>query len=156
MHCNAVQCTVVQSGVELTITDQMLQEAKHKARVRAPGSWSGIPHQTTLHYTTPHQTTPNHTKPHQTTPHRTTPHHITTHHTTTHNTTKHKTSLYQTSFDHVKVGPTPFLALRNLWGNLHMFPDILELREANKNKKIRKKLLDNVVSDLWKNGLNSS
>ena len=39
--------------------------------------------------------------------------------------------VYQASFDHVKVGPTPVLALRNL----HMFLDILEVK-VKKLKKI--------------------
>ena len=43
--------------------------------------------------------------------------------------------LHQASFYQVKVGPTPFLALHNLWRNLHMFLDILELRVENNNKK---------------------
>ena len=41
----------------------------------------------------------------------------------------------QSLFDRVKVGPTPFLALRDLWRNLHMFLDILELSVENFNKK---------------------
>ena len=40
--------------------------------------------------------------------------------------------IYQASFDHVKVGPTPVLALCNLWRNLHMFLEILEFRVRNK------------------------
>ena len=44
---------------------------------------------------------------------------------------KNQEYIHQASFDHVKVGPTAFLALRNLWLNLHMFLDILELRVEN-------------------------
>ena len=39
--------------------------------------------------------------------------------------------LDQASFDHVKVGPTPVLALHNLWRQIHMFLDILEFRVEN-------------------------
>ena len=42
--------------------------------------------------------------------------------------------LHQASFDHVKVGPPPVLELLNLWRQIHMFLDILELRvEEEKN-----------------------
>ena len=54
--------------------------------------------------------------------------------------------LNQASFDHVKVGPTPVLALRNLWRNLHMFLDILEFRVKNKNKYLEKKLFSEQFS----------
>ena len=37
-------------------------------------------------------------------------------------------SLYQASFDHVKVGLSPVLALHNFWRQIHMFLDILEFR----------------------------
>ena len=37
----------------------------------------------------------------------------------------------QASFDHVKVGPMPVLALHNLWPQIHMFLDILEFRVEN-------------------------
>ena len=37
-------------------------------------------------------------------------------------------------FCHVNLIATQFLALRNLWHNLHMFKDILELQVENKKK----------------------
>ena len=40
--------------------------------------------------------------------------------------------LYQASFDYVKVGPTPVLALHNLWRQIYIFLDILECRVKNK------------------------
>ena len=46
------------------------------------------------------------------------------------------TMIYQAWFDHVKVWPTPVLALRNLWHNLHMFLEILKFRVINKTKNI--------------------
>ena len=49
-------------------------------------------------------------------------------------------SLHQASFDHVKVGPTPVLALRDLWRNLQRFLDILEFRVKFKKIYIYKKL----------------
>ena len=39
--------------------------------------------------------------------------------------------LNQGSFDKVKVGPTPVLALSNLLRNLYMFLDIREFRVEN-------------------------
>ena len=63
-------------------------------------------------------------------------------------------SINQASFDHVKVGPTPVLALRNLWLQIHMFLDILEFRVENKKKYLEKNCLGNVASHLWKNGIN--
>ena len=48
------------------------------------------------------------------------------------------TQIHQASFDHVKVGPTPILALCNLWHNLQMFLDILEFRVENKTNEIEK------------------
>ena len=47
----------------------------------------------------------------------------------------------------------PFLALHNLWRNLHMFLEILELRVENKKKSLEKICFDNVVSDVWQNDL---
>ena len=61
---------------------------------------------------------------------------------------------YQGSFDHVKVGPTPVLELHNLWRQIHIFLDILEFRVENKEKYLEKNCCGNMVSDLWKNGLN--
>ena len=55
----------------------------------------------------------------------------------------------QASFDHVKVGPTPVLALCNLWLQIQMFLDILEFRIENK-KKFRENCFENLVSDLLK------
>ena len=49
--------------------------------------------------------------------------------------------LYQASFDHVKVGPTPVLALHNLWCQIHMFQDILEFRVDKKKKYLEKTVL---------------
>ena len=43
--------------------------------------------------------------------------------------------IYQASFDQVKVGPSPFSELCNLWHNLHMFLDILELRVGRRRKR---------------------
>ena len=63
-------------------------------------------------------------------------------------------AIHQASFDHVKVGRMPFLALHNLWRNLHMFLEILELWVEDKIKSVEKNYFDNVVSDVWQNGLN--
>ena len=60
--------------------------------------------------------------------------------------------LIQVSFDQVKVGPSPFSALRNLWRNLHMFLDILELRVESKTEKFRHNCFANVASYLWMKG----
>ena len=43
------------------------------------------------------------------------------------------------SFDHVKVIPTPVLALNNLWRQIHMFLNMLEFKVENKEKLFRKK-----------------
>ena len=43
------------------------------------------------------------------------------------------------SFHQLKVGPTPFLTFCNLWRNLHMFLDILEL--MTETKKICRKTI---------------
>ena len=51
-------------------------------------------------------------------------------------------SLDQASFDHVKVGPMPVLAVHNLWCQIHMFLDILEFKVENKTKIFRIKLFN--------------
>ena len=60
--------------------------------------------------------------------------------------------IYQGSFGHVKVAPTPVLALHNLWRQIHMFLNILEFRAEH--NYLEKNCFVNVVSDLLKNGLN--
>ena len=62
--------------------------------------------------------------------------------------------IYQGSFDHVKVASTPVLEFNNLWCQIHMFLDILELRVINKKKHLKKNCFRNLVSDMWKHGLN--
>ena len=62
--------------------------------------------------------------------------------------TRKITSIYQGSYDHVKVGPMPVLALHNLGRQIHMFLDILEFKVESKN------CFGNVISNLLKNGLN--
>ena len=47
------------------------------------------------------------------------------------------TPIYQGSFAHVKVGPTPVLALHNLWRQIH----ILEFGLENKKKYLEKTVL---------------
>ena len=46
-----------------------------------------------------------------------------------------------------------FWPLHSLWRNWHKFLDILELEVENKKKYFRENSLENVVSDLWKNGI---
>ena len=53
----------------------------------------------------------------------------------------HLTMWHLASFDHVKVGPTPVLALHHLWRKIHMFLDILEFRVENKIKSLTKTVL---------------
>ena len=62
----------------------------------------------------------------------------------------HSQEIYQASFDHVKVGPMPVLALHNLWCQIYMFLDIFKWREENKTKTIVKKLPKLSVKLLWK------
>ena len=62
---------------------------------------------------------------------------------------KNAFSLNQGSYDHVKVGPTPVLALNNLWRQIHMLLDILEFEVENKQKKLEQ---NDLV--MWKIGQN--
>ena len=51
---------------------------------------------------------------------------------------KYSSCLDQASFDHVKVGSTPVLALHNLWRQIHMFIPSWSLKKNT--KKLEKKL----------------
>ena len=50
-------------------------------------------------------------------------------------------SINQDSFDRVKVGPAPVLALHKLWQQIHMFTDILEFRVENKKNNLENNAL---------------